>query len=264
MANIAPDGPSESGATATRLTWAANSVGSANRVINTTGLLYYAGGGTGADLPYAGSITPGITRLNVGPDTVGDPVALGANDSRVIPTVSATVPSSPIDRQLWHYVDPSTGASWMFKYSASSSSGYKWELIGGGSAVITNLTVSTSGSLAQDTWTNFAAAAVSFTFPFAGEYTVETCFRGRVVTLGAQIMFGTTLTAGGSDIAPIDPAAAMFTCRGANDTFTTGRFNLFDVAASTSLRPRLKRIGTIASVVTVFDHVYRITPVRVG
>lgn len=165
---VAPDGPSELGAKQTRLTWAANSMEAANRVIATKGLLFYPGGGTGADLPVAGNLTRGITALSVAPAASGTPIALGSNDPRGVPIISATIPSNPIDKQLWIY--EGADFAWQFIYDAGSSNSHKWLLIGGAPI---SASVSTAETTTSATYTNLTTAGPSVALPFAGDYMIE-------------------------------------------------------------------------------------------
>lgn len=167
MANLVGDSPSELFAVATKLAWAPNTNDSANRVIPTKGLLFYSGGGIGSDLPVAGSAARGVTQLSVAPATTGAPIALGANDPRGVPQVSAALPSSPVDGQLWIYRGSSF--AWQFMYNAGSASALKWEFIGGGA--LTSV-VATSESTSSTTYAALTTAGPSVALPFAGDYEI--------------------------------------------------------------------------------------------
>lgn len=166
MANIAPDGPSASVFMQTRLSWAANTIEAANRQIPTKGLLFYSGS-AGSDLPIAGTITRGITKLSAAPSTIGEPIAVADSDMRAIPGVSNTVPSSPVNGQLWIY--RGSGFAWQFMYNANSASSLKWEFIGGGALTAA---VATSESTSSTTYAALATAGPSVALPFAGDYEI--------------------------------------------------------------------------------------------
>jgi hypothetical protein len=86
------------------------------------------------------------------------------------PTVyGTTLPASPVDGQEAILVDSVTNPSyqWRFRYNAGSSSGYKWELVGGAPALVPVFAAETTTSAP---YVDLATPGPSFTVPRSGDY----------------------------------------------------------------------------------------------
>lgn len=259
MPNIAPDAPSELGATQTRLSWSANTMEAANRVIATKGLLFYPGGGTGADLPIAGNVTKGITQLSAAPATVGSPIALSESDKRVIPTVSSTIPSNPVDGQLWLYTT-STNQAWLFRFNSGINSAYQWQFIGGGPVIsndATSQTISTTTSFAAIT------TAASVALPFAGEYECGIAASFRMLTAGRIVVHAPAIvSSGGSATVSANNGTAASTSSSSHWA-SVSRFDLLtNSAANATLKMYANADATVS--VEYARHTVKALPVRVG
>ena len=258
---VAPEGPSEFGAKQTRLNWSANTIEAANRVIATKGLLFYSGGGTGADLPVAGDLTKGITQLSAAPASLGSPIALAETDKRVIPTVSATIPSNPINGQLWLYRNASPAYTWMFRYNASSSSAYKWEFIGGAHASSHDTTSQTitlgTGYVGAPT-----SSAILY-LPFTGTYMTGHEMSGTISAAGCQMVM--SLGLGYTTETVSDDNSVIATTHTANAPVSLQRFDTITATtANIYIIGRWKRATATTGNVTVLRHALSAIPVRVG
>lgn len=150
------------------------------------GTTWISASGAGADLIYNGDFpanTPytdgdvviynGIAYMCVTP-TAAAPVAWPGGPTPAPtpkPAYGTTLPASPIDGQEAVLVDSITNPTyqWRFRYNAGSSSAYKWEFIGGTSAMsgVTAAEGTSSGS-----YVALTTAGPSFTVPRAGDYEV--------------------------------------------------------------------------------------------
>lgn len=115
---------------------------------------------------------------------------------QIFPTAYATtLPASPVDGQEVILVDSISAPTyqWCFRYNAGSSSGFKWEFIGGVPIVVNPVGVSVSNTGAA-----YVDTTATITLPRAGIYIIQGHARAglNVTNAGARLYLG--LSIGGS------------------------------------------------------------------
>lgn len=142
-----------------------------------------------AVLAATGGITPGPTNLVI-------PVYLPGTFP----------PSAPADGDLAVFLpDPVNlpGVRWLLMYNASSSSPYKWEVLGGSQAMYSTIDTYENIPAADGTWKNLATDGPFVTAPRAGDYE---CRAGCVASSAGSIrndMFAGIAQGNGSPLAPL-------------------------------------------------------------
>lgn len=82
-----------------------------------------------------------------------------------------SLPASPIDGQVYHYVaDATNGIIWQMRYRSASASTYKWEWVGGGEL---RAELRTTGSTTSTSYVDLPGAGLSLVAPRAGDYLVN-------------------------------------------------------------------------------------------
>jgi hypothetical protein len=183
---------------------------------------------------------------------------LTAADPRVVPTVSATVPSSPVDGQLWLYRHAS-GATWMFRYNADGGT-YKWEFVGGAPAIdhtATNQTVNIGTSFTA------LSSPASASLPFAGDYECGIAISFRIATSNRIVVFAPAIvSSGGTATVSANNGTANSTSSSAHWANGSRFDQLTNSAAGASLR--IYGYADAAVNVEIIRHTVKATPIRVG
>jgi len=97
--------------------------------------------------------------------------ALAPADLPAMVGYGTSLPGSPVDGQEYVLVDSTTNPTyqWRFRYNASSTSGYKWECVGGAPATVF---IAANEGTASTTYVALATPGPAFTVPRSGEYLV--------------------------------------------------------------------------------------------
>ena len=158
-------------------------------VADTTNWELIASGGSigedGAVAVYEQAATP-TEPVEVGAvwiDTDAEPPAWASG----IPLVTS-LPTSPVDGQEVYYQSAAMAADgvvWHLRYRASSSSAYKWEIIGQPPPLISLFGSDNYVAPAYGSYFQPGGAAVGVTVPLAGDYDVTGLCTGQMNTTGA-------------------------------------------------------------------------------
>lgn len=165
--------------------------------------------------------------------------------------VSASLPASPVDGQLFYY-EPSAGIKWTFRYNAAGGT-YKWEFVGGAPAFGRDDTTQTILSSTYSALTGSPA----FTAPFAGVYRVQ---HGATSKIGSAAVGNTadqSLFVNGVDSGQIIRSSSIE----ATSVDSIGEPTVLTAGHSMQLRQRSNSGSSTATYTTRFISVL---PVRVG
>lgn len=195
------------------------------------------------------AVTGGVSPFTL---TLNRPTSQSAASGAV------TVAVTPAEGDEVYYIaDATAGVNWHLRYNAASSSGYKWEYVGG--APLSPFTSDATGSGLTNSTTTYALPGtgnnpISTTFPLAGDYDV---------TFGVYVnLSGTTsgYTSVGST-APGDESNAVamrYDGSGMRSQRITGR-------TATQALNMYHHVESGATPTSYFKHRFiRLTPVRVS
>lgn len=175
---------------------------------------------------------------------------------------SATVPTNPVDGQIWLHQPTGTATVWQMRYNASSASAHKWECIGGTPRVVQEMAAASTASTAQNTFADTSTNALSYTAPFAGAYLVSFTMGVAVATTAATMYAGVRL--GGTN-----PTIGTNTVQLAAVTTNYGTLamtNWFtgDITASTVISARTAHGAAGAQVMNRMGGILNVIPVRLS
>lgn len=177
-------------------------------------------------------------------------------------TYSATVPTNPIDGQIWLHQPTGTATVWSLRYNASSASAHKWEFIGGGPRVIEQYAASSTASTAQNTFAQTTANALEYTVPFAGAYLISYSIGMSVATTSvisyAGIQRGATAPVIGTNTQTVVASTTEYRTL-SNVGFFTG-----DLTASTVVGVRTAHGNAVAQVMNRIGGTMTVIPVRLS
>lgn len=186
---------------------------------------------------------------------------LGGSDGR-----GTTLPSSPVDGQLFVYVaDATNGIEWLLKYNSGETGSYKWRYIGGPplySEVTAFETLSNNG-----TYTDLATVGPQLTVPLAGDYLVRHGMYAVAGENGYNSFGYMSYQIGGTAASDADAIIARTDNAGANKAYAShSRLRRKNgLAAGTTITAKYRTsTGTPAPSISAGNRYLEIKPVRVG
>lgn len=207
--------------------------------------------------PGAGSWAAGSVAYlyGIGPSPAGQ--------SAVIPLVTS-LPASPVDGQeVYFLADATNGVTWHLRYRAGSTSGYKWEYLGG-SPLTAAVDTSEQHPGANGTWQNLATNGPSIVLPLSGDYFTEYTLQAQKTKAELQNCYiGPAIgdTSPGVNVGYADAVASVSPAGNIG-----GQYRLNSLTGGTTLKLRYyagNNSGT-APFMAFSQRRLAITPIRVG
>jgi len=184
----------------------------------------------------------------------------GVSGAFPAPPLLTALPVTPVDGQeIYFLADATNGIIWHLRYRASSSSAYKWEVIGG-PPLFSEVTVAAEGT-ASTTYTNLTTIGPTVTLPLAGDYDVEIGARcaPAVVDQSALMSYAIGATAAVDADALQSYRSSAWTTSLTSSSRPRRKTGL---AATTAIQAKYRQSGGAAGQFN--DRWMRVTPVRVG
>jgi hypothetical protein len=177
----------------------------------------------------------------------------------LVPQRVTSLPGTPYDGQVIHYVaDATNGVLWPLRYNASGGT-YKWEVVGPQPLQVENTTLSsvpnTSGGYADVA----GDVGPSITVPLAGEYMVS--FGVNVTTDGAN-EFDAALKFGAAAISAFDRSRAIPSSGNISVRVSRDPYKRAITPAATVVKLQYKNAGSVGA--SIEDRTIAISPIRVA
>jgi hypothetical protein len=169
-----------------------------------------------------------------------------------------SLPSNPADGQeIYYQADATNGVIWHLRYRATSSSAYKWEVVG--PAPLYNDTGAADDGGASTTYTDFGTVGPQLTIPLAGDYIGEYGALSYQTAIAAGNYYTPKL--GGAATNDADGTYASF--MGTSKLVVHQRKKRFNALAASTLVKMQYRVD-VANAGSFRNRWLTITPIRVG